>query len=78
MLYTKHCFGPKGITLGISKLVNRCFASLEVYMDISGNNVGNPGCLDWGYASGFASGFASGIASGFASGFASSYVGKQI
>ena len=25
-------------------------------MDISGNNVGNPGCLDWGHASGFASG----------------------
>ena len=32
MLCTKHCFGPKAITLGIGKLVNRCFADLEVYM----------------------------------------------
>ena len=31
MPYTKHYFGPKAINL-IGKLVNRCFADLEVYM----------------------------------------------
>ena len=37
---------------------------LYIYMDISGNNVGNPGCLDWGYASGFASGVCFGVCFG--------------
>ena len=32
MLHTKHCFGPKAITLEIGKVVNRCFADLEIYM----------------------------------------------
>ena len=32
MPYTKHYFGPKAINFGIGKLINRCFADLEVYM----------------------------------------------
>ena len=35
-----------------------------VNMDLSGNNVGKPGCLDWLYASGFASGVCFGVCFG--------------